>query len=265
MVPDDELLFSAQNRGFRYGDGIFETIKVCRGQVLLEHYHYDRLFLGLKLLKISAGAFSREKITAQILELCRMNNCLSLARVRLAVYRMETNDAAYVIEAAAISEDFNLLNERGWSIDIYPYVRKSTDAFSNLKTANYLPYVLADKYAKENNLDECLLVNTEGKLCDASKANIFLVLKNEVHTPALNQGCVSGTMRRFLIDEFKKSGIRVHQREISEALLLEAEEVFLSNAINGIRWVSNFRSSTYSSSFIQGFFYGTFFQVYFKD
>ena len=80
--------------------------------------------------------------------------------------------------------------------------------------------------ADENELNEWLVLNSSNKLADASKANIFIVLNNEVHTPALHQGCVNGVKRRFIIEELKKGGIVTRQTAIDEALLLKADEVF---------------------------------------
>jgi len=250
-----QALFTPQNRSFRYGDGIFETIKVFRSEILLADYHFDRLFTGLSLLKIEAPDYlNRHKLKQNILELCEINNCKNSARVRIAVYREEENNAGFVMEANLLDEKINLLNEEGWIIDIYPHARKSCDAFANLKSANYLPYVLAGIYARENNLDECLVLNSENKICDASKANIFIVLNNEVHTPALHQGCVNGVKRRFIIEELKKAGIVIHQGIISEELLMQANEVFLTNAINDIRWVKSFRDKNYNNSFTKAFY-----------
>ena len=260
--PADDSLFNAQNRCFRYGDGIFETIKIFQGNILLQAYHFERLFLGLNLLKINAEAISEEKLQHEIVELCRLNDCVSLARVRLAFYRDENNSASYIIEATKISHNANQLNEVGWITDLYPHARKGQDVFANLKTANYLPYVMADVYARDKALDECLLLNSENNICDGSKTNVFLIIKNEAFTPSLNQGCVSGTMRRHIIDELKRGLIPVHQREINERLLMEADEVFLTNAIQGIRWVQKFRDKTYSNVFVKKFYQKVFASFY---
>jgi branched-chain amino acid aminotransferase len=262
MIKDGPV-FTAANRGFRYGDGVFETIKLFRGKILMEEFHFDRLFTSLLLLKINvAENFTRENLAKQILELCRLNNCVDSARVRIALYREEANKIGFVIEAFHLDEKANQLNEEGWAITIFPLVRKSCDAFANLKSANYLPYVLADLYAKEKNCEEAIVLNSEDHLCDASKANVFLVIKNEVHTPALHQGCVNGVKRRFIIEELKKQGIAVHQSIIEEKLLLEAEEVFLTNAINDIRWVKRYKDKVYENTFIKQFYLSLFSKVY---
>ena len=134
------------------------------------------------------------------------------------------------------------LNENGLVIDIFPDARKSCDKFSNLKSANYLPYAMAARYAKENKLNECLVLNVHERIADATIANIFLIKGDRLITPSLNEGCVNGVMRRYLI-----ANIKVEEGEIAETDIQDADEVFLTNAISGIRWVKNFREKSYSN------------------
>jgi branched-chain amino acid aminotransferase len=245
FLPKGEPLLTAQNRSFRYGDGLFETIKIYQSRILLEQLHYDRLILGLKMLQIEDVLIVSE-LSHLILELSRKNNCMELARVRLAVYRNPENKSEFIIEASPLSKEINQWKENGMTIDLYPYARKSPDAFSNLKTANFLPYVLAEMFAKEKGIDDAIVLNAFNQIADSSKANLFLIKKNEIFTPALHQGCVGGVMRRFLLDELKKNGYRIRQDEISEEDLLNADEVFLTNSIYDIRGVQKFREKTYS-------------------
>jgi branched-chain amino acid aminotransferase len=261
LLPATDPVLTAQNRGFRYGDGLFETMKVQQGKIVLEPFHFDRLFQGLNLLQIEANTISQKLIVSQVGQLLQANNCHDSARVRLAVFRDENNRAAYIIEAFVLDKKVNTLNEKGWKIELYPHVRKSCDAFSNIKSANYLPYVMADLFAKENALDESIVLNTENNLCDASKANIFLVIKNEVYTPALHQGCVNGVKRRYLINELKKI-VQVHQQAITVQMLEDAQEVFLSNAINDIRWVQWFRQIEYANRFVSSVYHQLFASTY---
>lgn len=241
----DQPLFTAQNRGFRYGDGIFETMKIYKAAILLEQFHYDRLLLGLKLLQIE-NTTDVSVLSQLILDLCKKNNCIDNARVRLAVFRNNENKAEFIIEAFPLSIEAYQWNEKGLRIDLYPYARKNPDAFSNLKTANFLPYVLAELFAKEKQIDDAIVLNAFNHLSDSSKANIFLIKNKEIFTPALHQGCVSGVMRRFLLDELKKKGYKIHQQEISKQQLVDADEVFLTNSIYDMRWVDQFRNKNYS-------------------
>src|SRR5579875_3195397 len=224
---ENQPLFTPQNRSFRYGDGVFETMKVYQGKILLEEFHFERLFLSLQLLQIE-NSLEASQLSSLVLELCQKNNCLSLSRIRLAAYRNENNSAEFVIEAFPIPDEFIQLNESGFAIDIYPYARKSMDAFSNVKTANFLPYVMAERFAKEKNLDDSIVLNGNNHLADTSKANIFLIKDGEIFTPALHQGCINGVMRRFLLEELKRLKFAVHQKELSEQELVEADEVFLT-------------------------------------
>ena len=137
---------------------------------------------------------------------------------------------------------------------MYPAARKSCDAFANLKSANYLPYVLAQLYANEKGADEALVLNSFTNIADGSKTNLFLVKGSALYTPALHQGCVSGVMRQHLINYLKSEGYELHQTEINHEDLLQADEVFCTNAIQGIRWVQSYGDKTYSSTFTQHLF-----------
>ena len=245
FLPAEEPVFTVHNRSFRYGDGVFETMKVYKKKILLIEYHFERLLVSLQMLQIK-NRFEIEALSQNISELCTKNNCAALARVRLTVYRNHQSEAEYIIEAFSLSEETIHWNEKGLTIGMYPYARKYPDAFANLKTANFLPYVLAENYAKENGLDDAIVFNAFTKLADSSKANIFLIKHHQIFTPALHQGCVSGVMRRFLIEKLKQVGYRIHQTEISEQDLFDADEVFLTNSVFDIKWVEHFRDKNYS-------------------
>ncbi|TMI85372.1 MAG: 4-amino-4-deoxychorismate lyase [Bacteroidetes bacterium] len=195
--------------------------------------------------------FTIEKLREEILTLARKNKCVQLARIRLSVFRghgsLYENDKdkepQYIIECWLLNELVNNLNENGFIIDIYPIAKKSTDIFSNLKTANFLPYAMAALYAKENKLNECLVLNTAGNIADATISNLFIIKDQMILTSALSQGCVNGVMRRNIIE----SGLPIKETIITEEDLLLADEVFLTNAISGIRWVKQFRDKTYNN------------------
>jgi branched-chain amino acid aminotransferase len=244
ILPASEPALTIQNRGYKWGDGVFETMKVHKGSVLFEELHFDRLSFSLKLLGIDAP-FRQKELAENILKLCSKNNCTELARVRLEVYREENGGAGYTIEAIPLDEAAMNWNKRGLTLTISPHARKANDAFANLKSANFLPYVMASIYAQQNSWDDALVLNSNNAIADSCRANIFLIRNEEVFTPALHQGCVNGVMRKFVIDWCKKNGFVVHQEQITEADLLNADEVFLTNAIQGIRWVQRFKEKEY--------------------
>lgn len=246
FFPADAPLLPVQNSSYKWGDGVFETMKVFRGKLLLEELHFERLAISLRLLQIEAGkALEQKAVVATIYQLCQQNNCSSHARVRLAVFRGNDNRAGYSIEAMPLDESSSKWRVQGLTLLLYPFARKSMDAFANLKSANFLPYVLASRYAAENGFDDAVVLNANNYLCDTSRANLFLLKGRNIYTPALHQGCVNGVMRRMVVEEVKKLGFRVYQDVVEEEHLLVADEVFLTNAIQGIRWVEMYKGVTY--------------------
>ena len=243
FVPAGRPVLGPGNRSFKWGDGLFETIRVHRRKIALQPLHFERLFTGLTLLQIDVPwQFTAEALVEAIAELCTRNQCAESARVRLAVYRDENNNAGYTIEAVPLEQP---ATKSAGVIGLYPFARKSTDAFSSVKSASFLPYVLAARFAAEKGWDDALVLNTDGAVCDSSKANIFLIKKEEVYTPPLNSGCVAGVMRRFLVERLHAEGRAVHQRAIREQDLLEADEIFLTNAVMGIQPIERFGDKTY--------------------
>jgi branched-chain amino acid aminotransferase len=255
IIHADEPVLLAANRGYRYGDGLFETIRLQNGRLLLKDYHFDRLFSGFSILKFNVPArFTRERLEDEILRLCRKNECESLARVRLSVSRGngglydEERALQYLVECWPLNETVNNLNENGLAIDVYTGAEKSCDQFANLKTANFLIYSMAAVYAKENKLNDCLVLNSSGSIADSTTANLFLVKKDTILTPGTGEGCVEGVMRRWLLVNMRNEGLKVNETTITVNDLKHADEVFLSNAIHGIRWAKQFRDKTYQNS-----------------
>lgn len=254
IIPEDEPVLLASNRGYRYGDGLFETMKMFNGIILLADYHFERLFSALCLLKFdSPKLFTKEKLEQQILQLCKKNDCENLARIRLSVFRGngglydENKAMQYVIECWPLNKSVNGFNENGLVIDIYAEAAKSCDKFSNLKSANFLFYSLAALYAKENKLNDCLLLNTSGGISDSTIANVFIIKDAIICTPGPEEGCVNGVMRRYLLEKMQNAGYNIQQRAVSVNDLNNADEVFLTSAINGIRWVRGFRDKIYTN------------------
>ncbi len=255
IMPADEPVFLASNRGYRYGDGLFETMKLANAILLLEQLHFERLFAGLELLKFEIPKlFVKEKLISEVFNLAKKNNCIESARVRLSVFRGngglydEEKLLQYLIECWPLNKSVNRLNENGFIIDVFPDAKKSTDIFSGLKSSNFLPYTMAAQYAKENKLNDCLVLNTAGNIADATIANVFLIKGGTINTPAANQGCVLGVMRGYLLEKMRAAGYDIKETNIAISDIDNADEIFLSNAVNGIRWVKRFRDKVYTNT-----------------
>ncbi len=257
LFPAETAVIPVSDRGYRYGEGIFETIRVRENRIPLLGLHWERLEAGLQVLKWEKPAgFTREKMEQQIHLLCRKNDCASLARVRVTVSARNKEPFGsprtfrYVIEARPLDEAYIRINETGLHIGIFPLARKSCDLFSNLKSAQYLPYAMASLYASENNLDDCLVLNSKERIADSTIANIFWIKDDIIRTPPLSEGCVGGVMRRWLLENLPACGFKVEEEPVNPSGLETATEIFLSNALRGIRWVSRFGEKRYGHELI---------------
>ncbi|MBK8563542.1 MAG: aminotransferase class IV [Saprospiraceae bacterium] len=256
VLPADTPIFTAQNRSFRYGDGLFESIRAFDGRLPFFHYHWQRLMAGLSSLGIEKPPYFSPDFFQN--EIAKLTNNQGNWRIRLTVWRSggglytpATNQPEFLIEAVPFSSSRFELNE-GLRIGVFPSpllptanLNQSTPdnpqfpnfPISNFKLTSALPYVLAAQYKQANGLDHSLLLNTAGRLACANSANIFWVKNGRLFTPPLSEGCVAGTMRAILFDIAKATKIKVQEKKGRLADLAEAEEVFLTNAIQGIRWV----------------------------
>ena len=198
-----------------------------------------------------------EKLTAEINALIKKNK-LKEARIRITVIRSDggiydpKNDTPnYIIEAIKLPEDNGLLNINGLQICIYEVALKSIDLFSNIKNNNYLPYFMGAKFAKQQQCNDALILNSKGNICDSTIANIFFIKDKIIYTTALSEGCVAGVMRNWLINTLRILNYKVEEIIVTKSILCEADEVFLSNSIYNIRWVGSLDDKNYTNIEIQ--------------
>jgi branched-chain amino acid aminotransferase len=208
---------------------------------------------GAKKLKMRVPsfydqAFFEDKIN-ELLEKAGVTNggkCrLSLDRAIGGTYLPESNEVEYFIEVMPLENYGFVLNKKGKEIDIYTEYKKQNDSLANYKTKNGLIYVLAAIAAKESGLDDYLITNTTNGIIEATSSNLFVVSNGVLYTPGLEEGCLAGTMRMQVINLALKNGIKVYECNILPQNLLVADEIFLTNSISGITWVSGYRTKRY--------------------
>ena len=241
------------NRAFKFGDGVFETIRIVNGRALFLEHHINRLITGAKAMKIDVSQnLNVSYFTKIINELSHLNKIKQGGRVRLTLFRSgegaykpTTNDGSFVIEMIPIDNNYFKLNTEGLIIDIYNIMKKSLDQFSRFKTLNSLLYVQASIYAHENKLDDSLILNGDSNIIESSRSNIFIVSNGVLYTPPLEDGCVGGIMRMNIINIAINKNIKVYECSLRPQNLLIADEVFLTNTIKGIEWVRGFQNKRY--------------------
>jgi len=254
FTPAADPILTADNRSFRYGDGCFETMKVYQGNVLLPDLHFERLFATLNLLHFDIPQhFTKDYFTGLILELCTRNNASRLARIRVTVFRSDgglydplNNLPNFIIQCWELSKNILELNENGLVLDVFPDVKKSCDKLSSIKSNNCLPYVMAAMYAKQHRLNEAVLLNQYGRIADSTIANVFIVHQKTIITPPLSEGGVCGVMRKHLLT--RDLPFKVIEQPLTIEDLETADEIFLTNAIYGVRWVGLFKDSSYGNA-----------------
>jgi branched-chain amino acid aminotransferase len=251
---EKEYIISPKNRAFRYGDGLFESIKYMHGKVLFFHDHYTRMNAGMKYLKMGFDkfGFSEQYLHKEVLKLIEKNKGVKNCNIRLQVFRNyggkytpDKNECSFIIEVEPIQDDCFKLNEKGLKLGIFDEELKPLSALSNFKTCNSLIYVLAGLYKVENSFDEVLILNQNKTIAETVSSNIFISRNDEFFMPPVADGCIDGVMRKQVIAILKSQNKKVIECSLMPDNLLNADEVFLTNAIAGITWVIAFRNKRY--------------------
>lgn len=255
LFSEKEPIFHAGNRALHFGDGIFETIRMIQGRLPFWEDHWKRLQKGIELLHLEAGHLTKDLLAAQIDELAKKNDIGESGRIRLTVFRSgsgkytpETNKADYLIEAEVLEESQFELNGKGLQVGLFSEVKKDVNQLSGLKTCNALIYVLATVHKKRQGWDDAFILNSQGRICEATGSNVFLVNDEVIYTPPLSEGCVDGVMRKNVIKLSLDNGIGVEEEGMSLEDLEKADELFLTNAIVGIQWIARVKDKSYHNA-----------------
>lgn len=273
LLGEAKASVSINNRSFRYGDGCFETLRITNGQIPLWQYHWERLSGALQTLQFQPPSFfTAPYLQAQMIALVQKNDHQHLGRIRLTIFRgngglydPENHFPNYLIQSWPLNDAHQTLNNNGLIIGLYSGGFKAADALANLKSNNYLLYAMAALHAKQQHWNDALILNHRGSIADSTIANLFLIKEKTITTPPLTDGPVAGTMRRYLLENLIGAGYRVQEKSILPTDLLTADEVFVTNAIYGIKWVKQFEEKEYgnrqTSQLFQQFIKPLFFTV----
>lgn len=250
ILSKQDVSISPDNRAFKYGDGIFETIKVEHKKVLFIEDHYFRLMASARMLRMQLSMnFTLEYVESEILKTIEALD-LTNARVRLSLFRRvgglytpTNNETDYLIEAS----DLKVLVKEQYEVELYKDHYVFSGLLSTIKSTNRLINIVASIFKEENNYDNCILLNEKKHIVEAANGNIFLVNGTTIVTPALTEGCIKGIIRKKILEIVKKDpNITLEEREISPFELQKADEVFITNAIVGIQPVTKYRRKEYT-------------------
>lgn len=207
------------------------TIRIINSKPCFVKNHFNRLIAGMKQLKMDIPKeFSVEFLEKKLVELVKENNLVGGGVARLSVFRAQgttylplSNAISYIVHLRSFDNNYFELNSEGLNIGIFSEIKKPKDPFSLFKTSNALLYVMAAIHAKENNYDDCFLMNKSNELIETTSSNIFIVSNRILYTPSLENGCVAGTMRMNIINLAIENKIKVYECSITHRNLLLAD------------------------------------------
>ena len=249
LFDSTKINLTNKNRGFLYGDGFFESIKIFNQSPFNFNNHYNRIELSAVFLGLEFS-LSKQELLIKLTELIHSNKLVN-GSIRITIFRdsdgkyyPNSNESSYIITSLN-DQNSSFQKNSSLSLGIYNDNLKSKSKLSNIKSLNSLLYVLASKYAKINGFDDVLLLNSCNNIVESTNSNLFLKANDVVYTPPLSEGCVDGSMRKILIPIIEKE-YKLTYKSLQIKDLLESDEVILSNAISGVKKVTLFKEREYN-------------------
>ncbi len=250
LLSSDQFNLSLNNRGFKFGDSVFDTLKADRFTCFFLEDHYFRLMASMRMLRMEIPMnFSPGFFKDQIIETLKANKLEGLSRIRFSVFRSgggyylpDSNEIDFLVEATALEKRTYV----DYEIELYKDFQIISGLLSSIKTNNKILQVLGSVYAKENGYHNCLLLNERKQVVEACNANLFIVKEGLIRTPAIGDGCVNGIIRKKVVELVSRMpGLRLEESAINPMDLLQSDEVFLTNCIMDIQSVNTFRKKQY--------------------
>jgi branched-chain amino acid aminotransferase len=252
VTQDSNIL--VQNRGFLYGDAVFETVKIVNSKVLFLEDHYFRLMASMRVVRMEIPMnFTMEYLEEQLLTLTDKLSISNAARVRITVFRNDggyylptDNTVSFLVHATATEAVLYSFEEKEYEVDLFKDFYITKQLLSSIKTTNRILNVTASIFANENALDNCLLLNDSKNVVEAIQGNLFMLIGNKLITPPVSEGCLNGVMRKQVLKLAKTiAGIEVVEEVISPFELQKADELFVTNVIKGIQPITKYRKKTF--------------------
>lgn len=251
ILYKDSKLLTGINRAFKYGDGIFETLKMTDSKIIFLEDHYFRLLASMRMLRMEIPPFFTADFLCSEIQKTAIANRFDNARIRINVFRKEgglyrplSNEIEYLIECEELKVEIKEI----YVADVFKDYFVNTDFLSTIKTTNRIINVLSSIYAAENQLDNCILLNEKKHVAEAINGNVFIVTGSLIKTPALSEGCINGIIRKKIIEIVSKEiDLQIEETSISPFELLKSDEMFITNSVVGIQAVSNYKKRKYTS------------------
>ncbi len=240
LVPEEQATVSVFDRGFLYGDGLFETVRIANGRPFRWTQHVERLRRGAQFLKLSIP-FVPEALHEYVLELVRKNGVadgllrLTLSRgVGPRGYSPRGAEQPTLVMSLHPAPESHPGHPPRWQLVTATCRLPAGEPLAQFKTCNKLPQILARAEADAAGANEALLLNTDGHVVEASGANLFWVIGATVFTPPLAAGILPGVTRAVVHELGSPLGLPIREANTTADELSQADGVFLSVSSVGI-------------------------------
>lgn len=250
LLKSGSNLEGRSNRGFSYGDALFDVLKFESGKLAFLEEHYFRLMSSMRMLRMKIpNHFTLEGYEQELLKTLEANGMSNAARLRTSVFRTgggfyfpDSNESEYLIETQELSRT----QDSTYEIELFKDYHVSSGLLSSVKTNNRMVNVLGAVFALDNDFQNSILINERKELVGATDSNLFLVKGDKIITPSIDSGCINGIIRKKVIESLKSNpDLEVEETAVSPFELLKVDEVFLTNSISGIQSVDKYRKKHY--------------------
>ena len=244
FLSEAEAVVPVNDRGFMYGDGLFETMRVVNGRPFRFAQHLERMTRGADFLKIKPPFAPKEleKFAAQLIEQNKMPD--AILRVMLTRgpgergYKFNGDSKPTVVMTLHAAP--SLENSAEWNLITSSFRIPAADALSSFKTTSKLLYVMARAEAAEKGADEALLINTNGEVAETTSGNIFWIYHDKICTVPTGRGVLPGITRAIVLEICQTMGLQTNKRVIKPEALRNSEGIFVTQSALGIVPVASF-------------------------
>ncbi len=238
FVPLSSAKVSILDRGFAYGDGLFETMRAYKGRVFRLNDHIERLVGSLRLVGIELPATEKE-LRCAIQQTLEKNACPD-SILRMTVSRGE-QDAGFTIDPEAsptlVIQPRPLQPlpgewyEEGIDVALFPgSAVKISGLARQVKSCNFLSYILIREQARQKGAVEGILMDDHHRITEGTTSNIFVVKDGVLKTPELNQYILPGITRQVVLEIAVEQGIPAFEASLTSEDIFQADEVFITNS-----------------------------------
>jgi len=236
---EDEALISPLSTGLLYGDGLFEVLRSYDGVPFRFADHFERLRASSEVLRLNL-MYDEENLWLIVRELLRQNDIVNgSGYIRLTIFGSQLNMISSpqgvtthtFAHVRAFTPPKPAKYKSGVNVRISSYRASPYNPIAGHSTICFLPMILARRAAWERGLDEVLIQNTEGGICEGTTTSLFIVKDEKIITPPAEDGIQLDVSRKVVMEIAESLGLALKEKRISQKMLMAADEIMITNSL----------------------------------